>query len=335
VKVLVIGGTLFIGRHIVEVLLKEGHTVTVLNRGQTADDASLAIERLRADRSVPGSVAEAVRGHHFDAVVDVIGFTRAQLEETIGAFRGRIERYVFISSVAVYGYEQFELYPVTESTRLNPTGWAYGQGKIDCENALIQAEQEHGFPFVSLRPAQVYGRYNSNAPEWEFRYFARLQRGRPILMPEDGGFIFHPVDGRDVATAVLAAMTAPAALGRAYNIAGPTGCTADAWMRVLGAVSGSEPMIVRVPGAQNLPWWEGGGATVDVPGKGPQRFWPLPPTPTHLFSIDRAKHDLGWTPTVGLVEGHRGCWDWYHDSGAAQQEPDFTIDDTVLAHLRG
>jgi len=106
-KVLVIGGTLFIGKLLVEELLKEGHDVAVLHR-KPKHDFGRKVENLMADRNDAAALSEALRGRRFDVVFDNVydferGTTAAQVEATVRACGDRISRYIFMSSVAAYG----------------------------------------------------------------------------------------------------------------------------------------------------------------------------------------------------------------------------------------
>src|SRR5579864_3500218 len=106
-KVLVIGGTLFIGRQLVKELCNAGHDVTVMHR-QAEHGLARRVENLMADRNDPAAVKEALAGRHFEVVYDNVydwerGTTAAQVEATIRACDDRLTRYIFLSSVAAYG----------------------------------------------------------------------------------------------------------------------------------------------------------------------------------------------------------------------------------------
>ena len=106
-KVLVIGGTLFIGRQLVEELVKKGHDVAVLHR-KPKHDFGRRVENIMADRNDPDAMREALAGRRFEAVFDNVydwerGTTAAQVEATVRACGDRLSRYIFLSSVAAYG----------------------------------------------------------------------------------------------------------------------------------------------------------------------------------------------------------------------------------------
>src|SRR3954452_9562249 len=102
-NLLILGGTQFVGRHIVEALLAGGHSVSVLNRGRTRDDLPAHVERLRGDRDEGVSGLAALRGRTWDACVDVSGYTPRQVRPSAELLRASVGRYVFVSAVSVYG----------------------------------------------------------------------------------------------------------------------------------------------------------------------------------------------------------------------------------------
>src|SRR5690349_21503461 len=100
-RVLVLGGTRFIGRHIVETLVGEGHSVAVFTRGRSPDDLPAAVERIRGDRNDPPGGLAALRGRRWDACIDVSGYTPQQVRPTAELLRDAVDRYLFVSTVSV------------------------------------------------------------------------------------------------------------------------------------------------------------------------------------------------------------------------------------------
>jgi 2'-hydroxyisoflavone reductase len=120
-RVLILGGTQFVGRHIVEALLAGGHVVNTLTRGQSPDELPAQVERLRGDRDMGALGLEALAGRSWDACVDVSGYTPRQVRPSAERLRVRVRRYVFVSAVSVYGDPDQR--PVREShPRMPPAG---------------------------------------------------------------------------------------------------------------------------------------------------------------------------------------------------------------------
>ncbi len=117
-KVLVLGGTQFVGRHIVEALLVAGHTVSILTRGRSPDELPTQVERLRGDRNEGALGLEALTGRSWDACVDVSGYTPQQVRPSVERLRASVKRYVFVSAVSVYGDPDDR--PVRETHPLMP-----------------------------------------------------------------------------------------------------------------------------------------------------------------------------------------------------------------------
>src|SRR5262245_60271746 len=163
-KVLIIGGTRFVGPLLVFRLLAAGHQVTVLNRGTLADPFGAfggRVERLVADRTSP-AFAPLLAGRAFDAAVDFAAYTAADALGAIAALSGRVGHYVFISTGQVYlvregcprpsreiDYEGPVLPRPTEERDLPQ--WEYGAGKRACEDALVEAWDKARFPSTRIR----------------------------------------------------------------------------------------------------------------------------------------------------------------------------------------
>jgi 2'-hydroxyisoflavone reductase len=233
-NVLVLGGTQFVGRHIVEALLGRGHRVSIVTRGQTPDPLPACVERLRGDRDAGEAGLSAIRGRRWDACVDVSGFTPRQVRPTAELLRDGVSRYVFISAVSVYGDPK--LRPVCEThPRLPPAGEdvteidsaTYGPLKVACEN-IVQAV--YGPRATLLRPQIVAG---SHDPYDRFSYWVRRAgQGGETLAPGDGSDHLQVIDARDVAR--FTATVLEKDHGGGFNLAGPRLTWAE-FMHTLGA----------------------------------------------------------------------------------------------------
>ncbi|MBI5836134.1 MAG: NAD-dependent epimerase/dehydratase family protein [Candidatus Eisenbacteria bacterium] len=233
-NILVLGGTQFIGRHIVETLLAAGHGVSVLNRGKSPDELPPRVERIRADRDQGPAGLAGLAGRSWDACIDVSGYTAVHVRASATALRERVGRYVYISAVAVYGDP--ELRPVRENhPRVAPAAEdvteldqeSYGRLKVTCENLV-----EEFFPgrCALLRPQVVAGPLD---PSGRYTYWVkRATRGGEMLAPGDGWDHVQVVDVRDVAR--FARAVVEGGLGGAYNLSGPRITWAE-FVDILGA----------------------------------------------------------------------------------------------------
>ena len=326
-RTLILGGTQFIGLHLLYELLRRGHAVTILNRGQTQADLPPEVERLYADRSDPAAVKTALAGREFDAAFDFSASTFPILAPAVEVLEGRVGRYVFCSTVGVYTPSQ--TFPIRESHPLAGEPLTaitlydqYAHGKVACEEHLRQRNRISGLPFTILRPCLVYGPYNSQ-PSWEFSFFARLRRKRPVMIPGDGSRILHMVHVDDLARAFAAAPETGASLGQAYTLAGPEAVTLTGYVEMLGRIVGADPEILYVP-----------PDLIDDAGV-PSSFsggwiW----RQDVIFSTEKAESHLGYKPrplSVGLAETYR----WYRDEGMDAQAWDFSAEDRLLEQLKG
>jgi len=233
-KILVLGGTQFVGRHIVEAMVEAGHFVTILNRGKTADALAAQVERLRGDRDEGIAGLDALNDRSWDVCVDVSGYTARQVRSSAEKLRKNVGHYVFISAVSVYGDPARG--PVREThPRSTPAGEdvteiggdTYGPLKVTCENIV---QEVYGDRCALLRPQIVAGPHD---PIDRFSYWVRrIGQGGEMLAPGDGSDHVQFIDGRDVAQ--FTRTVCEKALGGAYNLAGMRLTWAD-FLKRLGA----------------------------------------------------------------------------------------------------
>ena len=320
-RVLVIGGTLFIGRALVDQLLEGGDEVVIMHRGRGTPFGQ-RVSEIICDRNDTAAVRAALSGTRFDVVYDNVydwqrGTTAEQVSAAATASARGLRRYVFTSSVAVYhpGGE----YP--EDAALVPSDYpnAYGAHKADTERALVALGREEGIPVATLRPAFVYGEHN--AIEREAFFWDRLLAGRPIIIPGDGLATMQWVYSRDVARAAILASEKDVAVGHAYNLANYPPVTQVEFVRLLARIAGVHADLVHVPREriQQL----GGGLLTP-----PFYFGVYLDVPPITVLGNRARTELGLELTP-LEQGLRATFRWYEQ----QRRPhaDFSWEDNLLA----
>jgi 2'-hydroxyisoflavone reductase len=255
-RILVLGGTLFLGRHVVDTALERGHDVTLFNRGRTRPDLYPDVEKLRGDRD--GDLG-ALTGRGFDAVVDTSGRVPRLVSETLDAL-GEIGHYTFVSTISVYADLST---PPTESSPLaeltQPTEvWeeAYGQLKVLCER-VVRAR----FPGAFIpRPGLIVGPHD---PTGRFTYWpTRLAAGGRVLAPLPRAADAQVIDARDLAGWIVRA--GEESLAGTVNAVGPVTTrehVLDTCRRVAGADSELvwvDPDFLHAQGVEEwmeLPLW--------------------------------------------------------------------------------
>lgn len=202
-NVLVLGGTQFVGRHIVETLLSAGHDVCLLNRGKTQSDLFPAVERIVGDRNEPIST---LRGREFDAIVDCSGYRPGQIQRVADGLNSR-PYYLFISTISIYSDHSVEV--ITEDSPVFAThdisdpdgcqinGETYGALKVMCESVVRAEFPRHGI----VRPGIVIGPYDhtQRVSYWPWR----ARKGGDMAVPSRLDQPFQGIDGRDLAGLVL------------------------------------------------------------------------------------------------------------------------------------
>ena len=233
-KILILGGTQFIGRHLTLAFLAAGHTVSVLTRGLSPDDLPPEVERLRGDRDQGLAGLHALSDRTWDACIDVSGYTPRQVRPSAELLRTQVQRYVFISSVSVYGDTQRR--PVLETDTLLPAAAedvteinseTYGPLKVTCEGIVQELYGPRG---TVLRPQIVAGPHD---PTGRYPYWVnRAVQGGEMLAPGDGSDHLQVIDVRDLAR--FAVRVVEDEQGGVFNLVGPRLSWSD-FMQLLGA----------------------------------------------------------------------------------------------------
>lgn len=198
-RILIVGGTRFVGRHITEAALAAGHDVTLLYRGRTGADLFPEATHLHADRdALPAELFEEQR---WDATVDVSGYVPRQIHGLADALGGRGGRYVYISSVSVYdlpagpGFaEDSPLRKLDDPAVEEVTDDTYGPLKAACERV---AEERFGTSTLIVRPTYVVGPHD-HLSRFTF-WVERVARGGEILAPGPADAAIQVIDARDLA----------------------------------------------------------------------------------------------------------------------------------------
>jgi nucleoside-diphosphate-sugar epimerase len=250
-KILFIGGTGIISAASTALATKRGFDVTLLTRGQHEAQLPLGVKTLIADVNDPVILQQLqLESLEYDAVVDWIAFTPDDIERDLKLFRGRTRQFVFISSTSAYQKPQ-TYYLMTESTPLANPYWDYSRNKIACEERLMQAYREEGFPITIVRPSLTYG--ETQIPlvlnSWQKSYTAvdRMIRGQKLVVPGDGSSLWVVTHNTDFAKGLVGLLGHQQAIGHAFHITSDEVLTWDQIFRTVGNVIGVEPKLVHIP----------------------------------------------------------------------------------------
>lgn len=221
-RLLVLGGTKNIGRHVVEAALADGHEVTLFNRGLTNPSLFPSVRRIVGERSAPDALASG----EWDGVIDMSGFLVRDVSLSAAVLRDRCEHYTYMSSIAVYASKTDV--GMTESAALLdwPAGAPedhftmdlYGQSKVRCESLLTATFGERT---AAVRSGFVLGPYNPDFGNWGWA----LAHGEPMECAARPEQPVQYIDARDLA-AFLLRLTVDRASGP-FNAVGPTRTLAD------------------------------------------------------------------------------------------------------------
>jgi nucleoside-diphosphate-sugar epimerase len=245
-KVLFIGGTGAISSACSQLAVERGIDLYLFNRGETSRPIPKEAHVLRGDIRDRASVDSALGDATFDAVVNWINFTPDQVEADIDLFRGRTGQYIFISSASAYQKPIASL-PITESTPLHNPFWAYSRDKIACEERLVRAYREEGFPITIVRPSHTYDR--TRLP-FQNRYTVidRMRKGKKVVVHGDGTSLWVLTHHRDFAKGFVGLLGNPHAIGDAFHITSDEVLTWNQIFTILARAAGvAEPHLVHVP----------------------------------------------------------------------------------------
>lgn len=317
-KVLFIGGSGAISSASTRLAVERGIDLHVLNRGTTSSIRPLpdGVTVLTGDIRDPGSVRAALGDLEFDAVVDWVAFTPDHIRTDLELFTGRTGQYVFISSASAYQTPPSRV-PIVESTPLRNPFWQYSRNKIACEDVLVQAYRESGFPATIIRPSHTYDR--TLIPlDAGWTAVERMRQGKEIVVHGDGTSLWTLTHHADFARGLVPLLGHPRTLGEAFHITSDDVLTWDQIAQALARAAGVEARIVHVPSdviAREHPEW-GPGLLGDK---------------AHSAVFDNAKLRSvvpDFVATIPFEQGAREIVEWY-DGDASRRTVDPKADAVI------
>lgn len=247
--VLLVGGTGLISTGITRQLVDAGHDVTCYTRGETEPRVPDSVDFVHGDRTDYDRFERQVAALDVDAVVDMVCFTPADAESAIRAFSGRIDRYVFCSTIDVYSRPVSRM-PLTEDTPRSPATSDYGKNKAAAEDCFFDAHAETGFPVTILRPWHTYGEGGRliHTLGDDTSYLSRIRAGKPLVVHGDGTSVWAPCHRDDVARAFVSAVETEGVEGEAYHVTAEEHLTWNEYHKgVAAALDAPDPELVHIP----------------------------------------------------------------------------------------
>jgi nucleoside-diphosphate-sugar epimerase len=325
VRVLVLGGTRFVGPFTVRRLVAEGHELTIFHRGEAEPELAPAVKHFHGDFARFGEHLDALRAFAPDVVVDLVPFMD-KAGHGVAHFAAVAERAVVLSSGDVYrafarllGSEpgQPDPVPLTEESplRAGPSpdlGAEIDHDNLDVERALRSVE----LPVTVLRLAVVYGPgdpYNRLGG-----YVRRMDDRRPAILLEErvAGWRWSREYVENVAAAIEAVVSDPRSAGRVYNVAPEATLTEEQWLRAVADAAGWAGDVVRAP-SEVLP--DAMRVGIDV-------------RQDIVLDSSRIRRELGFVPPVSLEESLRRTVEWTRRTHVSA--PDYAAEDAALAAAR-
>ena len=268
-RILIIGGTQFIGPHVVKELTAGGHEVMVFHRGKSQAELPSGVRTLLGDRQRLGEYREAFQVFAPQVVLDMIPFSEADARTLVEVFSGIASRVVAISSMDVYrAYGRLigaepgppEPLPLTEESPVreklypyrgeqlrpsdDPQRWMDEYDKIPVERVVLG---QPDLPGTVLRLPAVYG--PGDRQHRLFPYLKRMDDGRPVILLDEQTAAWRWSRGyvEDVASAIAAAVVSERAAGQIYNVGEDQALSEAEWVRAIGRAAGWSGEVVTVP----------------------------------------------------------------------------------------
>jgi len=294
-KILVIGGTQFIGHHITGALLKSGHTVTVMHRGIHDGGFGARAEDLLCDWHDGRRVRDLLKKRAFDAVVHCICYTEEEAALSVQLFKERCGHFIYLSTAAVYFLDPDSPPPYREEDALREPSriyaenekYGYGVNKRKADLHFLIKHRRTEFPITILRlPVAVGSRDCSGRLD---AYLHRVMDGEPLLLPDGGMNAWGFVAVEDVAGAVTEILKHKKTIGKAYNLAQREAVSLRDLVAAMGKMLGQPIRPVDVPGSLLIRTRLGLG------------FSPLTSSHHVLLDCSAAARDFQFCPTPFIV----------------------------------
>ncbi|TCC53684.1 NAD-dependent epimerase/dehydratase family protein [Kribbella capetownensis] len=312
-RTVVIGGTGHIGTYLVPELVRLGHQVTVLSRGERSpyqsDGAWKQVELVPVDRAAEdaaGTFGERVAGLEPDIVIDLICFTEDSAKQLVEAVRGKIQHLLHCGTIWVHGPSM--TVPTREDTPRRPFG-DYGIQKAAIERYLLDQSRRNGLPATIIHPGHICGpgwTPITPAATFNLEVYEKLAHGHDLLLPNLGLETINPVHADDVAGIFLAAIASRStAIGESFHVVASDAVTLRGYAHAVADWFGQEARLSFLPIGQLREQLSerDAGAMWDHVAHSPN------------CSMDKAARLLGFRPRYSAIEAARSGIEWLVDNG--------------------
>ena len=277
-KILVMGGTRFVGKSLVGKLLNQNHDIDIFTRGNKSNPENTNL--IKGDRNDTECILK-LQNNKYDVIYDISGREVEQTKLLIDNVADSFQRYIYVSSAGVYS-ENYEL-PLSEDSPLDPN--SRHKGKFETENWLI----EQDIPFTSFRPTYIYGPGNYNKIEnW---FFERLFQLKKIPIPGDGSLITQLGHVSDLSDVMIKCLDFEKSKNSIYNCSGEKGITIKGLIYMCAEVCGLKKNDISLN-------------KFDFEKLDPKSRKGFPIRLNHYQTdISKIKNDLNWEPKFDLLSG--------------------------------
>ena len=307
-RILIMGGTRFIGVYLTKELVQRGHEVVLFNRGNKAAPIE-NVQQIHGDRKDTQQLKDVLSSEKFDAIFDNNGRELNDTQPLVEIFNHQVKHFIYVSSAGVY--LKSDQMPHIEGDEIDPK--SRHKGKFDTESYL----EKSSIPWTSIRPTYIYGPQNYN--DLEAWFFDRIVRNRPIPIPGNGRHFTQFGHVQDLVKAMAAVLDNEKAIGQIYNISGERYVTFNGLAKACAIAAGKSPSEVKIVHYNPKEF-----------DFGKRKAFPL--RMQHFFAdIHKALFDLNWQPEYDLISGLKDSFE--NDYLASQREQatiDFSLDEQIL-----
>ncbi|MDJ0657865.1 MAG: NAD-dependent epimerase/dehydratase family protein [Crocosphaera sp.] len=308
-RILIMGGTRFIGVYLTKELVKQGHEVVLFNRGNKPAPVE-GITEIHGDRKDANQLKEKLASENFDAIFDNNGRELSDTQPLVEIFNNKVQHFVYVSSAGVY--LKSDQMPHIEEDKVDPN--SRHKGKFETESYL----EKSGIPWTSIRPTYIYGPQNYN--DLEAWFFDRIVRNRPIPIPGNGLHFTQFGHIQDLVKGMTAVLGNETAIRQIYNISGERYVTFDGLAKACAVAAGKSLDDLNIVHYEPKEF-----------DFGKKKAFPL--RMQHFFAdIHKALRELNWQPEYDLISGLKDSFENdYLASKRDEADIDFSLDEQILS----